>query len=59
MTFVPWGLNTRDELNGVDISATSTNDLDNNTNVTATADAYYFTNAQEQQGGEINDSDVV
>lgn len=59
MTFVPWGLNTRDELNGVDISATSTNNFDSSTNViTATADSYYY-NAQEQGGGGGNNIDVV
>ena len=58
MTFVPWGLNIRDELNGVDISATSTNDLNSTNVVTATSsDSYYF-NAQEQ-GGERMDIDVV
>ena len=46
MTFVPWGLNIRDELNGVDISATSTNSFDA-TNGTPKTDSYYF-DAQEQ-----------
>ena len=70
MTFVPWGLNTRDELNGVDISAatvnstssiTSANDNSNYTvtdnNVTATVDSYHYYHSQEQQG--TNDVDVV
>ena len=56
MTFVPWGLNIRDELNGVDISATSTNDFDGTSDVTTTADSYYF-NAQEQGNG--SNIDVV
>ena len=56
MTFVPWGLNIRDELNGVDISATSTNDFDGTSDVTTTADSYHF-NAQEQVNG--SNIDVV
>ena len=56
MTFVPWGLNIRDELNGVDISATSTNDFDGTSVVTTTADSYHF-NAQEQVNG--SNIDVV
>ena len=59
MTFVPWGLNIRDELNGVDISTTSTNDFGSTSNViTTTADSYYL-NAQEQVGDGSSNIDVV
>ena len=56
MTFVPWGLNIRDEVNGIDISATSTNDFDGTSDVNTTADGYHF-NAQEQVNG--SNIDVV
>ena len=59
MTFVPWGLNIRDELNGVDISTTSTNDFGSTSNViTATADSYNF-NGQEQAEDGSSNIDVV
>ena len=56
MSFVPWGMNIRDELNGVDISATSTNDFDGkNFATTNTTDSYYF-DAQEQVTGSNVDN---
>ena len=56
MSFVPWGMNIRDELNGVDISATSTNDFDGtNVSTTNTTDSYYF-DAQEQVTGSNVDN---
>ena len=56
MSFVPWGMNIRDELNGVDISATSTNDFDGtNVATTKTTDSYYF-DAQEQVTGSNVDN---
>ena len=56
MSFVPWGMNIRDDLNGVDISATSTNDFDGtNVATTNTTDSYYF-DAQEQVTGSNVDN---
>ena len=56
MSFVPWGMNIRDDLNGVDISATSTNDFDGtNVATTNTTDSYYF-DAQEQVTGRNVDN---
>ena len=56
MSFVPWGMNIRDELNGVDISATSTNNFDDtNVATTNTTDSYYF-DAQEQVTGSNVDN---
>ena len=56
MSFVPWGMNIRDDLNGVDISATSTNDFDGtNVATTNTTDSFYF-DAQEQVTGRNVDN---